>query len=124
MSLPLLTEPRGWTALASCATVDPELFFPDKGGSLLDAIAICAGCPVRLQCLDDALAYESQPGVDTYGVWGGLTAEQRKALRGHNRKPVAPCPDCGAPTPMSEWTRQPRQCGLCKHHEDTIRRTA
>ena len=33
---------------------------------------ICASCPVQRQCADYALAADER-----YGVWGGLTAEER-----------------------------------------------
>ena len=39
----------------------------------------CAGCPVRQQCLDDALADEIGDRV-TFGVHGGLLASERVEL--------------------------------------------
>lgn len=35
---------------------------------------VCAGCPVRVQCLEYALASR-----EPYGIWGGLTEVERKA---------------------------------------------
>lgn len=104
-----------WTDSAACAQTDPELFYPEKGASPLVAIRVCADCPVRRECLNQALTWESQPGNLPYGVWGGLTAEQRRTLTGHTKpsRPTAPCPDCGTPTRTSERTGQPRRCGLC-----------
>lgn len=43
--------------------------------------AICARCPARQACLDDALAY----GYQQFGIRGGLTAGQRDALRKRRR---------------------------------------
>lgn len=40
------------------------------------AKSICAGCPLRIACLDYALANEP------FGIYGGLDAVQRRALRG------------------------------------------
>lgn len=37
------------------------------------AKAVCAQCPVRVRCLESALH-------EKYGVWGGLTAEERAEL--------------------------------------------
>ncbi|RSS52832.1 WhiB family transcriptional regulator [Streptomyces sp. WAC06614] len=42
-----------------------------------DALAkrICARCPVRRACLEHALRTR-----ESYGVWGGLTEEERRAV--------------------------------------------
>ncbi len=37
---------------------------------------MCQGCPVRLECLADALDSRTE-----FGVWGGLTERERRALR-------------------------------------------
>lgn len=66
---------RAWTKSALCAQVDPELFFPEKGGSTREAIAVCASCPVQVECLDDALANNER-----YGIWGGVAERTRRRL--------------------------------------------
>jgi WhiB family redox-sensing transcriptional regulator len=43
------------------------------------AIAVCAACPVRPDCLELSLRYAS--GIGAYGVWGGLVEAERRALR-------------------------------------------
>jgi len=65
-----------WRELASC-TGKQELFFSDHMSSVVrEAKKICADCVVRSQCLAHAMKH------DEYGVWGGLTAnERRKAKR-------------------------------------------
>ncbi|MDQ3885564.1 MAG: WhiB family transcriptional regulator [Actinomycetota bacterium] len=42
-----VTRPPAWVADALCAEVDPELWYPDKGGSTWPARRICQRCPVR-----------------------------------------------------------------------------
>lgn len=37
---------------------------------------LCRVCPVRIQCLDVALIEH-----ETYGIWGGLTPDERSKLR-------------------------------------------
>lgn len=70
----------------SCASVDPELFFPQEEeiypgkivSTYIDMAAakkICAGCPLRLECLDYGLQNSE------IGIWGGLTESQREAFR-------------------------------------------
>jgi WhiB family redox-sensing transcriptional regulator len=70
-----------WWSRAACRSADPELFFPVSaaGPSRAEtaaAKAVCAGCDVRRECLDFALATR-QP----YGVWGGTSPEERQVLR-------------------------------------------
>ena len=67
--------PPAWISQALCAQVDPELFFPDRGGSVREAKSICAVCPVRQECLDLALANHEQ-----FGVWGGISERARRPM--------------------------------------------
>lgn len=78
----LFTPPPAWTADALCAQVDPELWFPDKGGSTREAKRVCNGhgdrsaCPVRDGCLAWALDHDER-----FGVWGGLSERERRRIR-------------------------------------------
>lgn len=66
-----------WDEEASCRSVDPEVFFPDRQEDHATmAKAICRGCPVRMQCLQLAL----DARLD-HGVWGGMTEHERRSLR-------------------------------------------
>ncbi|MGW3410286.1 WhiB family transcriptional regulator [Streptomyces sp. NPDC000888] len=62
----------GWHAQAACVDTDRGLFFRPNGAA---AQAICCGCPVRAECLYDALAHDAP-----IGIWGGLTRKERRAL--------------------------------------------
>jgi WhiB family redox-sensing transcriptional regulator len=68
-------NPSDWRADALCAQTDPEVFFPERGGSPAAAKAVCRVCPVRVSCLAFALA-----AGEVFGVWGGLTARERRRL--------------------------------------------
>jgi WhiB family redox-sensing transcriptional regulator len=75
-----------WRDDAACRDADPDLFFPigTTGPALRhidEAKRICRVCPAQIQCLDWALDH----GV-TDGVWGGATADERRALRSQLRK--------------------------------------
>ena len=68
-----------WWERAACLTVDPELFFKDKYPSWnheQDAKAVCAGCPVRMQCLVEAIEQGDEDSIR-----GGLNPTERKKLR-------------------------------------------
>ncbi|WP_354644825.1 WhiB family transcriptional regulator [Kitasatospora camelliae] len=71
-----------WQLRAACRTTDTDLFFHPSGerGTPHDereqaAVAVCARCPVRSECRRYALAAR-----EPYGVWGGLTEDERRAL--------------------------------------------
>jgi WhiB family redox-sensing transcriptional regulator len=65
-----------WAVDAVCAQTDPELFHPDRGGSITAAKRVCAGCPATTQCLDWALATNQR-----WGIWGGLSTRERDHVR-------------------------------------------
>lgn len=52
-----------------------EEFYADPEDKMSARMAkfICAGCPIKQECLDYAMAAQ-----EDYGIWGGLTAEERK----------------------------------------------
>lgn len=88
-------EGRDWRASAGCRGTDPEVFFPvaengpERDRAEAAAKAVCAGCPVRAECL--AWASEALP----FGVAGGMTEAERAALRRNHRSrprraPVTP----------------------------------
>jgi WhiB family redox-sensing transcriptional regulator len=64
-----------WYADALCAQADPEAWFPEKGGSLREAKAVCLRCPVQAECVDQALSTGER-----YGLWGGLSERQRRKI--------------------------------------------
>lgn len=65
---------ENWAARAACAQSDPEELFV-RGALQRPARAICFGCPVRRECLADALDSHTE-----FGVWGGMTERERRAL--------------------------------------------
>ena len=67
---------------AACKGLDPDLFMPLRGENqkIKDAKAICAECPVQLECRNYGL--QLQQLYDTHGIFGGWTRQQRcKELR-------------------------------------------
>jgi WhiB family redox-sensing transcriptional regulator len=79
-----------WQLQGACRAADPDLFFhpegergPRKNHRDEAARAVCAGCPVLTQCRDHALAVR-----EPYGVWGGLTEDDREAVYAGAAVPV------------------------------------
>jgi WhiB family redox-sensing transcriptional regulator len=77
-----VTTMTDFREMAECRDVDPELFFPvgAQGARLYDAQvarakAVCAGCPVRRECL----LYALNEGL-VYGVYGGTDGPERAGL--------------------------------------------
>lgn len=69
-----------------CSKADPEMFFPVDAAPGVprnsevylhekEAKAICAECPLRVQCADYAL---QDPEIQ--GIWGGLTGGDRRRM--------------------------------------------
>ena len=80
---------RVMSPLARCAyaALDPDEWFPvavrpeTARAEARTALALCAACPVRAECLEFALRHRR--GVGRHGIWGGLVeAERASAFRG------------------------------------------
>lgn len=75
-----------------------------KAARIREAKAICAECPVRLSCLEDAITRtDKKPGP--HGIRGGKTHAERKPSRGithggpygaqvHRKRGETPCESC------------------------------
>jgi WhiB family redox-sensing transcriptional regulator len=75
-----------WRHRAECLDEDPELFFPigNTGPAIMqieEAKKVCRRCDVREQCL----AWALEAGQD-HGVWGGLSEDERRALKRRNAR--------------------------------------
>lgn len=76
--------PRDWRLTVPCLHHPRDVFFPepDSAGNIdwEPARAVCAMCNHRRKCLNLALHYETGD-VRRFGMWGGLTPEERDNLR-------------------------------------------
>ncbi len=75
-----------WRHRAACLDEDPELFHPigNSGPALAQieaAKAVCKRCDVQ----DDCLSWALSSGTDS-GVWGGLSEDERQALKRRNAR--------------------------------------
>ena len=56
-----------WTPSAACRQAQPDELFV-RGAEQNKAKQLCTGCPVRTECLAEALDNQIE-----WGVWGGMT---------------------------------------------------
>lgn len=70
-----------WRQRGACNGLDPAVFFPDSEENAEEAKEICAECPVRIACLEHALASHERDGV-----WGGATEKERRRLIRQRRR--------------------------------------
>lgn len=79
-----MVEPHrgsGWRTRAACRHEPDRLFV--RGAAQREAKVVCDPCPVRAQCLAEALDRRIE-----FGVWGGMTERERRALL--RRRPDVP----------------------------------
>lgn len=82
-----MAEPASWRGHAACkdASISVGIFFPRiTTGSRSDdpyslARQVCARCPVRSECLEDALSVSVR--FDLEGMYGGKDPRERRSLR-------------------------------------------
>jgi WhiB family redox-sensing transcriptional regulator len=79
-------EPQPWADDALCAKLgDPSLadaWFPNAGShTAVEVKKMCGQCPVRIQCLEYALAHDEK-----HGIWGGLSRIERRTLQRQRRQ--------------------------------------
>jgi WhiB family transcriptional regulator, redox-sensing transcriptional regulator len=67
-------ERIAWVSKALCRQTDPDELFV-RGAAQRKAAVICRHCPVMQECGADALDNKVE-----FGVWGGMTERQRRAL--------------------------------------------
>ena len=77
-----------WQLDSACRGTDPALFFhpegergPSRSARDAAAKAVCATCPVLAQCRAHALRVR-----EPYGVWGGLSEDDREAVLTRGRR--------------------------------------
>ncbi|MFH8406948.1 WhiB family transcriptional regulator [Streptomyces sp. NPDC018019] len=86
--VPSREEAGPWHAEAVCRRDEAGLFFAPSKEPTAARLAreeaakrVCARCPVMIECREHALL---QP--EPYGVWGGLTAAERRVVLARRRR--------------------------------------
>ncbi|MFM7063862.1 MAG: WhiB family transcriptional regulator [Actinomycetes bacterium] len=78
-------------ALGACRNLGPALFFSDELDDIIAAKRLCQTCPVRSDCLSEAVARGER-----YGIWGGQLFEEGRIVLSKRRKgrpPRVPRPE-------------------------------
>lgn len=105
-----------WRTRAACSgRVDLDFIDPRPPAEVAECRALCAGCPVREQCLVEALTTG-----EAWGIWGGLDAEEREPLaeqQGHPAPAVKP-----AHGTNPRYAKHGCRCGLCRESHTSYER--
>jgi superfamily II DNA or RNA helicase len=91
---PPLTD---WIGEAACGDADPTLF---DGAVSAESAAYCARCPVRPECVAEAIASNSA------GAWGGLSQADRDAMAGQGWTLGVALPPVASPPPRPAARRR------------------
>jgi WhiB family redox-sensing transcriptional regulator len=101
-----LPNALAWADRAACRGYDLDLFFSDAARNIHEAKQICRRCPVREECLDEGLRAEDG---SRYGIYGGLTPDERAELIGEAQRTAAEAR--GQEPPKPRTGRKPAKCG-------------
>ncbi|MFB6866160.1 WhiB family transcriptional regulator [Streptomyces virginiae] len=101
-----------WSSQALCRTADPDELFVESNAQHR-AKALCTGCPVRTECLADALDNKIE-----FGVWGGMTERERRALL--ERRPTVTSWRRLLKTARTEYERSTGVIRTQPHQEEVV----
>lgn len=62
---------------------DPDMWFSESVRKQQEAKAGCSACPLQRECLREALVED-----EGWGIWGGMTTEERQMLLERLAPPV------------------------------------
>jgi WhiB family redox-sensing transcriptional regulator len=75
------TPAGSWVELAACRHRDTRFWFSTPASfETRVAVAVCRSCPVRGECLEQALRWEAVTDGPRFGIFGGLTPTERVTL--------------------------------------------
>lgn len=113
--IPDLVQPGDWIEQAACRSFTPQEINDhwwnesNKGIPTEVAQATCFSCPIQKECLNLAIVNDER-----YGIWGGLSYRQRKAITSRRRR--YQCPVCLVKKVSTYGTYQ--ECDRCFYSWD------
>jgi hypothetical protein len=88
-----MREPRDYEAPLCAQTGNGDAWFPDRArgtdGDVVYARSVCNNCIHQAECAEWGIKFER------FGIWGGLTANDRRAIR-RRKKILLPKEELGA----------------------------
>ncbi len=100
---------------AACARlplpVVDSIFFPGHGGKPGKAMKLCSGCPIKSECLIEAIE------LDLEGFFAGTTKNERRLIAKHHRMKTTPLTLQLPPEPQRK-RRVYRK--IIENNEDTV----
>ncbi len=75
------TTALSWAQTAACTGLESTIFYPATDEEADTAKAVCAECPVRMDCLEHAIMRREHNGV-----WGGATEKERQRIIRRRRR--------------------------------------
>jgi WhiB family transcriptional regulator, redox-sensing transcriptional regulator len=106
-----------WRIAAACAGLGPQLFYDPTPRSVARAKTVCAGCAVRCACAASGVA------GGELGVWGGLTADERRDGLPLRPGPPPTVDDASLVLLFGRADTAVRAAVLLRRHADLSRRT-
>jgi WhiB family redox-sensing transcriptional regulator len=113
-----LPNSLAWATRAACKGRDLGLFFSDAEQKVKQAKAICAACPVRTACLNEALRAEAT--TSGAGIFGGLTSDERTQLALARAAEQAAAQGQAPPKPPTG--RRPAPCGTRSAYQRHVKK--
>ena len=115
----MIQDDQTWAAQAACATVEPDQLF-GKGAEQRDARSLCFACPVRMECLAEALnsLYKAEL-IRNQGPWQDIDAARGRHRRVGPlvRAPPDPIPPSAcAPPPSTKPPGHPTATARNNHN--------
>lgn len=83
----VLPPPPAWMDQSACGGLPTAWWFPGRHDSAAretrEAYEVCNRCPVKDQCLEEAL---NSTRRDDFGIRGGTSERQRRGMRGQRSR--------------------------------------
>ncbi|MFF5980887.1 WhiB family transcriptional regulator [Streptomyces olindensis] len=106
-----------WAERAACTGYSLDLFFSEADLKVREAKQVCARCPVRGECLTEGLRAED---ASRYGIYGGLTPEERTELVDAQARLLAEVR--GQEPPKPRTGRKLAECGTRSAYQRHVRK--